>query len=176
MSAVSASPAMRRFVDYFGALGRRWGLPSEACRVHAHLYLVARPATEEDLGAALGLDKDAVKNALAFLVDYRMIKRAGNSSWRTGGDPWDLLAGGLEERRRRELIPALATLSRCRDEALTDGKTNGVAARQIGKMLELVEGLASLDIQARRLSPRLLRGLVGLSSRTARIMDHALRR
>jgi hypothetical protein len=36
--------ATHRFVDYFGELGPLWGLPSDACRVHAYLYLVARPA------------------------------------------------------------------------------------------------------------------------------------
>ena len=174
MSANNLSPAFRRFVDYFGELGARWGLPAEACRVHAFLYLVPGPSSETDLTSALDLDDAALAEATAFLVDYQLVRRVGASGWQTSGDPWDMLARGLEQRRRRELPPALSTLRDCHSDAVSDDQIDPRSVRQIAKMLELFEDLAAIDSRTRNLSPHLLRGLVGLSGRASRFLDRAL--
>ena len=171
MTAASLTPAMRRFVDFFGGLGPRWGLQADPCRVHAYLYLVARPTAEADIAGALGVDGEAVAAALAYLDRWRMVGRAGSALWQVCGDPWDMLMSGLEERRRDEIDPALSTLRDCRAEALRD-RDPGVG-RRISAVLDLVEDLAAIDTQARRLSPRFMRQVVGLSGRAARFMDRA---
>ena len=173
MSDVLGTPATRRFVEYFGELGQRWGLPRDACRVHALLYLVAAPLQEAEIAAATDLDDPATREALAFLLDYQLVIGAASSGWRTGSDPWDMLASGLEQRRRRELPPALTLLRDCHREAVADGATSRTAVRQIARMLELVEGLAALDAQTHRLSPHLIRGIVGASGRAARFVNRA---
>jgi len=175
MMAEMASPAVERFVDYFGELGQRWGLPAAACRVHAYLYLVARSVPETDLAAALRLEADDFRDALAFLIEYRMVDREAPASWRADGDPWDMLLRGLEQRRLRELPAALSVLRGCHREALAEKTAGRSLAGQIGKVLALVEDLAAIDAQAQRLSPRLLRGLVGISGRAARLADRAFR-
>jgi len=48
-----------------------------------------------------------------------------------------------------------------------------MVSRRIGAVLDLAEDLASIDAQARRLSPRFMRQMVGLSGRAARFMDRA---
>jgi hypothetical protein len=167
VTAVGDGPAARRFVDYFGELGSRWGLPAEACRVHAFLYLVGSPADQARICAAIDSSQQAVDEAIAFLLDYRMIHVAGPAAWATGDDPWEMLTGGLAERRRREIEPGLATLREC--HRLASQGDRGVALR-IGKLLTLAEDLASLELQTRRVSPQVLRGLLGLSSRAARLL------
>jgi DNA-binding transcriptional regulator GbsR (MarR family) len=169
------SAAMQRFVDYFAELGPRWGLPAEACRVHAYLYLVAMPVAEDEMASVLALDAAAVAEALRFLVAYRMVDGAEDARWRSSGDPWDMLLSGLEQRRQRELPLALATLRDCHREALAERTPGRAVAVQMGKMLALAEDLAAIDAQAQRLSPRLLRGLVGISGRAARFADRAFR-
>lgn len=167
-------PPMRRFIDYLGELGPRWGLPACACRVHGYLYAIARPATEPDLRGALDLKGPELAEALAWLGDFRLATSA-NGAWRTNTDPWELLLRGLEERRRREIDPALDLLRGCqRDMAATDA--DGKMARaQIAKMIALVEDLAAIDVQARRLSPQTLRRLVGLGGRVGRLINRTLR-
>ncbi len=78
---MSLPTAMQRFVDYFGDLGPRWGLPAAACRVHAYLYLVARPVAEGDIAAALELDGAELEEALGFLADYRMAEGSSGAAW-----------------------------------------------------------------------------------------------
>jgi DNA-binding transcriptional regulator GbsR (MarR family) len=169
---VSSSAAVTTFVDYFGELGPRWGLPADACRAHAFLYLAGGPVAEADIAEGAGLAPDAATTALAFLADYKMITPAGEGAWTTGGDPWDIMMGGLRERRRREIGPALAKLRDCHRRAREDSQGRAVALR-IGRMLSLAEDLAAIDAQAARLSPSMLKGLVGLSSRAARLASQA---
>ncbi len=174
MTGDTLSPAIGHFVDLFGEIGPRWGLPAQACRAHAFLYVQARPCSEPDIAAALGLDESALKEALAFLIDHRMIATAGPGLWRTSTDPWHALFDGLEARRQRELPPALARLRQCQTQARTEGGASRLAALQIAKMLRLVEDLAAIDQQAQRFSPQTLRGLLTMSGRAARFMERAL--
>jgi DNA-binding transcriptional regulator GbsR (MarR family) len=163
--------SMKTFIDYFGELGARWGLDASACRVHAYLYLVAQPATTTEIAEALASDAAAVGSALAYLSDWRMATPSSADRWSVGGDPWQMLFAGLEERRRRELAPALATLQACRADAARDGATALAVRRRIAEVLDLVEDIAAIDLQARRISPTVMRGLIGLSGRAARFMD-----
>src|SRR5262249_12622082 len=152
-------------------LGPRWGLQADACRVHAYLYLVSRPRSEVDIASALDLASEAVAAALAYLARWRMVGQAGTGLWQVGGDPWEMLMSGLEERRRDEIEPALSTLRECHASALRD--RDPTVGRRIGAVLDLVEDLAAIDTQARRLSPQFMRQMVGLSGRAARFMDRA---
>lgn len=174
MSATPISLSMRKFIDYFGELGPRWGLDANACRVHAYLYLIARPANEESIGSALDIAAETVSDALAYLLEFRMIAKAETVGWQAGNDPWEMLFAGLEERRRRELEPALSALRHCHTEAARDEATSRSVQRRMGDVLGLVEDLAAVDLQARRVSPQFLRQLIGVSGRAARFIDRTL--
>jgi DNA-binding transcriptional regulator GbsR (MarR family) len=176
VSAAPASPAMRRLIDFLGELGPRWGLPAGACRVHGYLYLVARPATDADLAAAVDLADGGLADALKWLADYGLIERTPSGGWRTESDPWELMMRALEERRRREIAPALELLRDCQRAALAEAGRDRAVALQIGKLLALAEDLAAIDMQARRLSPRALRQMIGIGGRAARFIDRTLGR
>jgi len=167
---MTPSPAVRRLLDYLAALGPRWGLPADACRLHGYLYVLARPAPEAALREALALG-DGFDAALAWLVDYRLVEQ-DDGGWRTDSDPWELVVRALDERRQRELGPALAMLRDCRRDVRQDG--DRAAEMQVGKLLALAEDIAAIDAQARRLSSRTLRRAIGLGGLAARLIDRAL--
>ena len=114
--------------------------------------------------------------ALAWLAEYGLIQNASSGAWRTDSDPWDLMMRALEERQRREVGPALDLLRDCRRAALAERGRDRAVAAQIGKLLELVEELAAINMQAQRLSPRTLRQMVGLGGLAARFLDRTLGR
>jgi DNA-binding transcriptional regulator GbsR (MarR family) len=174
MSAAASASATRRLADYLGELGPRWGLPAGACRVHGYLYVVARPMSEATLREALALDATALAEALTWLVDYRLVERAEDARWRTDRDPWELVMRALDERRQRELGPALTLLRACQRDLRDAGEH--VAQAQVGKLLALVDDIAAIDAQARRLSPRALRQMVGIGGIAARLIDRTLGR
>lgn len=162
--------AMRSFVDYFGELGPRWGLDCQACRVHAFLYLTGGTTLAGDIAGPLGLDLSQVREALRYLADWRVAEEDSPGAWRTGSEPWDMLFAGLEERRRREIGPALKTLTQCYGDA-REARVDRALLRRIGAVKALVEDLAALDSQVRRFSPRWLRAATALGGSAARLAD-----
>ena len=161
-----ASEAARdRLIAWLGELGPRWGLPADACRVHGHLYLSASAASAHGLASRLGISEREVDEALAWLASRDLAQQDGASRWHTGADPWELVTTALEHRRAQELRPALELLRTSRREAARDP----ILARQITRLLQLVEDIAAIDAQARRLSPATLRTLLGAGGRVARL-------
>jgi DNA-binding transcriptional regulator GbsR (MarR family) len=167
------TPPMRQFIDYFGEVGQRWGLDGSACRVHAFLYLVARASTAADIAIDLSIDEVEARRTLDYLAEWKMVDRAYDT-YSVGSDPWRMLFAGIEERRRRELEPALATLRSCRAEAARGSATSASVRHRIGRVVDLVEDIASLDIVARRLSPTALRRAMTLSGRAAQFLERTL--
>lgn len=172
---VRRTAALGRFIDYLGELGPRWGLPAEPCRIHAYLYVIARPATEEEIRRVIARTAPQVAEALEWLCDYRLVTKVG-AAWRTSADPWELLLRGLEERRRREIGPALELLRECLGGLNRKESADRTASRQIGKLVDLVEDVAAIDTQAQRLSPQTLRRFVSIGGRVSRFLNRDHRR
>jgi len=176
VTIAKASPTVERVVAFLGDLGARWGLPSEACRVHGYLYLLAKPLTEAELRAQLGASEATLREALTWLAEYRLIEHSGPDGWRTESDPWELMIRALEERQRREVDPALDLLRDCRRAALAEGTRQRTVAAQIDKLLRLVEDLAAISRQTRRLSASAIGRMIGLGGFAARVFDRTLGR
>ena len=167
--------SVQRLVDFLGELGQRWGLPARACRVHGYLYLIARPVSEPELGKILKLDRSALTEALGWLSEYGLVARV-DRYWRTDTDPWSLMLRALDERRQREVDPTLSLLRECYAATPPDTIQDRTVRLQVGKLLALVEDLAAIDVQTRRLPPHALRQLVGVGGRAARFLDRAFGR
>jgi DNA-binding transcriptional regulator GbsR (MarR family) len=162
----ASEDARTRLIEWLADVGPRWGVPADACRVHGHLYLTATPASADELARSVGLGEEAVGEALAWLAGHDLVEKVQPSRWRTGLDPWELVTSSLEQRRARELGPALEVLRTSRRQAAGDP----LLERQIGRLLDLVEDIAAIDRQARRLSPATLRTLLGVGGRISRFM------
>jgi DNA-binding transcriptional regulator GbsR (MarR family) len=171
---MNRTPAISRFIEYFGELGPRWGLGSDTCRVHAFLYLAGAAVSRKQIIDALSLSDIQANEALEDLAQWGMARRNADGSWDGSGEPWDLLFAALEERRRRELQPALDMLRQCQKEVALDGVTPLALRARITRLLSLVEDLAAIDLQSRRLSSNTLSRLVTIGGRTARMLDRLL--
>jgi DNA-binding transcriptional regulator GbsR (MarR family) len=167
------SPAMEHFVAYFGELGPRWGLQPDTCRIHALLYLTARPMSLDEICIVLSLQTDAGREALDDLLGWRMAHEAEQEKWYGSGEPWDLLFSAIEERRKREIPEAVAMLEKCEKEARADDITPAPVTQRISRLRELVDDIAAIDLQASRFSPRSLARLIGVGGKAARIMNRA---
>ena len=159
--------ARRAFSDLIGEIGAAWGLPEDACRVHALLYVRASGMSLADIGSALDLTNEAVSAAMAFLQDYELAWSPRDTIFEAHADPWEALMKGLDQRRGRDLPTMRKSLEDCRG---TLGAAAGREAEQISKMIDLVDDLSAIHAQAFRVSPRLLRGVVGMSGRAARLL------
>ena len=165
----SATAPAARFIDAIGALGAAWGLPRDACRLHALLYLAQSGIDRAGMVSVLNLSEEEVAVALSFLEEYKLAWTLGDGLYKAHDDPWDALSVGLGERRARDLPAMRATLLRCREDMSATGGSAASPAAQIDKMINLVGDLSAIHAQAFRLPPRLLRGMIDISGRAARL-------
>jgi DNA-binding transcriptional regulator GbsR (MarR family) len=165
MTTPTVSPAMRAVIDHLQELGPRWGLKRDTCAAHGVLYLVGRPMARSDLARCLGLDEAAIED----LVGWRMARRTPAGLVGASGEPWDLLFAAFEERRRRELVPALKVLTAAARSAASDG-TPRATAQRIRSLLDLVRDLSTIGDQVGQLSSRTLARLISLGGRVSRIL------
>jgi DNA-binding transcriptional regulator GbsR (MarR family) len=75
-----------------------------------------------------------------------------------------------EGRKQREIDPMLATLARCRDEAMTDGSDPAVAKR-IAAMHEFVTSMTGWYDQVKRIPRPVLRKLMAMGAKVARFVS-----
>ena len=170
MSGTALSLAALRVVDWLGEVGSRWGLPEHACRVHAMLYLAAKPMPATVLPEALGLDAAAVSLALDWLEAHRLVE-ASPAGWRTGVDPWALMLQTLETRRTQELGQARIVIDQWNRERHAE---DPLVSRQAARLFDLVEDIAAIDAGTRGLSASTTRRLIGLGGRAARLFGNGI--
>lgn len=125
MNTTTHSPATIRLIELPGELGPRRRLPAQACRVHGYLYPALRPAPAAELGHQLSPEGPALADAPVWLNDYHLLERVSVGMRRTHRDSWHPAIRILQDRRRRELGPALNVLRDCHSDALAGGTLNG---------------------------------------------------
>lgn len=166
---MEVTPSMRAVIAHLGEVGPRWGVRRETCAVHALLYLAGRPLDRGAIASALGLDLPTTEAAIADLLDWKMAERLPSGCIGTNGQPWDLLAAAFEERRRREIEPALRAFSAAVRDAQRDG-TPPVVVSRITALFDLVKDVSAITGQFGRLSSRTLMRLVSLGGRASRLI------
>ena len=170
MSTAALSSAAMQIVTWLGEVGLRWGLPTVACRVHAVLYLNAKPIPAIAINELLGLDSTETTQALDWLQAQGLIE-ASAAGWRTDIDPWALMMRTLETRRTHELGEARTVIDRWRGERCRE---DPLISRQAERLFDLVDDIAAIDAGARGLSPATTRRLIGLGGRAARLFDKTI--
>jgi DNA-binding transcriptional regulator GbsR (MarR family) len=174
---MNLSPAMQAFVTHWGAMGDRWGVNRSIAQIHALLYLSDEPLPAETIAETLGLARSNVSTALRELQGYGLVEvthLAGDRRdfLRAKQDPWDMLLAIVEERKRREIDPALDMLRACEAEAAADGGATPDSVRaRLTAMRALLEQLDELYGRMRRIPRPLLRRVVTLGERIARLVQ-----
>lgn len=166
---MTPSPAMQDVIAHFAELGPRWGLKAETAAAHTLLYLAGTPMSRAALAATLQWDEATAQAAIDDLVGWRMARRTRDGVMATGGKPWDLLFAAFEERRRREIEPAVQALAQAMRSAAHDGTPAG-AAQRIRDLHALARDLAAIAARVGQFSSSTLTRLVGLGGSLSRII------
>jgi hypothetical protein len=107
-------------------------------------------------------------------ISYRRTRRLAHGAKSekgligASGEPWDLLFAALEERRRREIEPALRALAAAVKRGQNDG-TPFRTSQRIRNLLELVRDLSTIGSKVGQLPPRAMARLVGFGGRIFRM-------
>ena len=166
---VELTPAMRGVLAYFEELGPRWGLQPKSCAVHALLYLVGKPLGPDEIADTLELDRSFATAAINDLVEWHVVKTGADGRVWTDGEPWDLLFAGMEERRRREIGPALHTIGEASKLATDDGTPRATVMR-IHNLRDLLHDLSALGDQLGRLPSSAIKRFVRLGGQVSKYL------
>ncbi len=168
--AKQLTPSMREIIDYFAELGPRWGLEPNTCAVHALLYLTRSKLSHEEIADYLELDAATSKAAMDDLVEWRMAELSDDGCVYTDGEPWDLLSAGLEERRRREIGPALAAIGGAAATSATDGTPRMTAVR-IHQLHELLQDLSAISGRMDKLPSNTMKHAIRLGGQMSKLFS-----
>lgn len=170
------SSAMHSFVRHWGEMGARWGVNRSVAQIHALLYLSGRPLPADDIVEVLGIARSNVSTSLRELQNFSLIELEHVSGdrrdhFRAKQDPWDMLLAIVEERKRREIDPALEMMRTCVAAAEEDRETPPDVRARLINMLKLLEQLDELYGRLRRVPRALLKRVVKLGDKITSLIQ-----
>ena len=119
------SPVTQQFILHWGEMSSRWGINRTVAQIHALLYLSPEPLNAEQIAGALSVARSNVSTSLRELQAWgivRVVHLLGDrrDHFETMEDAWQMFQVILEQRKRREIDPTVATLTELVAEAGTE--------------------------------------------------------
>lgn len=140
--------AKDEFVSQWGALGTQWGINRTMAQIHALLMIAPEALTTDEVMAELQISRGNAHSNLKELVAWgllRVVVKRGERReyFEAEKDVWQIFTIVARERKRREIDPALAVLSRCVEESRDIKTADGKAFYDQMRALEDFVGFAS---------------------------------
>ena len=132
------------FIAQWGVMGTQWGINRTMAQVHALLMTSVEPMSTDEVMAALDISRGNAHTNLKELVNWgllRIVTKKGERREFFEGekDVWEMFRLIMKERKRRELDPALAVLTRCKKETASLKSVEAKAFnQQMGELEEFV--------------------------------------
>ena len=162
----------QEFIELWGDMGARWGVPRSMTELHALLYIVGAPMNTDEIMKQLSISRGNASMTLRTLLDWGIITRTHRPDDRKDyyiaeQDVWKLFATVARARKRRELEPLTARLNSLSLKSNADSTSDGVAHRErIESMLQFIiqfDGLSERFLSMGGLSLDILSKLIGSS-------------
>jgi DNA-binding transcriptional regulator GbsR (MarR family) len=140
--------ARDEFVSQWGALGTQWGINRTMAQIHALLMIAPQAMTTDEVMQELEISRGNAHTNLKELVTWgllRVVVKKGERReyFEAEKDVWQIFTIVARERKRREIDPALAILSKCADDTQGIDSAEGKAFHGQMKALEEFVGFAS---------------------------------
>ncbi len=171
---VHLTAAQKKFIERWGEIGTRWGINRTVGRVHALLFVSSKPYTAEEIAEALSVSRSNVSTSMQELRRWGLVEVVHGLGERRDvfvavKNAWELGLRVLDERKRREIDPAVEILRDCIREAEKDGGDAQATAR-LREMLQFCELMDAWYVRIRRLSPDALRRLTRLGGKLEKLL------
>lgn len=169
------SPAVERFVLYWGDMGGQWGVNRSVAQVHALLYLSDRPLTADAIAERLGIARSNVSNSLRELTGWKLVRRVPVSGDRRDHfeaetDLWEMFTRIAAGRKEREIDPAIEAIRLCLAEADGDRAIDPVALRRMKEMSGFLTTLDRWYGQMLGVPPTKLMALINMGSKVVGLL------
>jgi DNA-binding transcriptional regulator GbsR (MarR family) len=140
------SPTAQRFVLQWGEMSAQWGISRSMAQIHALLYISPEPLTAEEISETLGLARSNVSTSLRELRAWgivRLVHRLGErpDRFECVDDAWQMLLEILEQRKRREIDPAIEILQACVKKASESKTEDAHTSKRMSELLDLLSSM-----------------------------------
>lgn len=140
--------ARDEFVAQWGALGTQWGINRTMAQIHALLMTAPQAMTTDEVMDDLEISRGNAHTNLKELVAWGLVKAVVKKGERRDffeaeKDVWQIFTIVARERKRREIEPALAILSKCAEDSSGIKTAEGIAFHEQMRALEDFVGFAS---------------------------------
>ncbi len=137
--------ARGRFIDSWGEMGPRWGIPKTMAQIHALLMVSEKALSTDDIMQELAISRGNANMNLRSLADWGLIRRVfvkgdRKEYFQSEKDVWHMFCRIARERKRREIEPVVETLEECLGLAGKD-KAAALFRERVTQLLELVRVL-----------------------------------
>src|SRR5690606_26178952 len=141
---MNLSPTAQKFILHWGEMGTRWGVNRTVAQIHALLYLSPHPLNAEDIAETLAVARSNVSTSIHELRSFDLVKVVHvmgdrRDHFEAVHDVWDIFTCIAEQRKKREIDPALQLLRECVEEAKHDKDLPSASRQRLGNMLDFVE-------------------------------------
>src|SRR3954469_24570230 len=148
------SPVLQKFILHWGEMGTRWGINRTVAQIHALLYLSPRPLHAEEIAETLSVARSNVSGGLKELQSWGIVKVIHvlgdrRDHFESMTDVWQMFRIIVEERKRREVAPALTVLRQCIEEPET--RDDKYTHERLAAMLSFFETMMDFYENARNI-------------------------
>ena len=120
--AAKLKETRERFVSQWGVMGTQWGINRTMAQIHALLMTSAEAISTDEVMEELAISRGNAHTNLKELVNWglvRIVTRKGERKeyFEAELDVWEIFRRIVQERKRREIDPALNLLQGCMAES-----------------------------------------------------------
>ena len=172
--ARALSPTAQKYVLQWGELGTKWGINRTVAQIHALLYISQRPLTAGEIAETLAAAQSNVSTSLKELQGWRLIRTVPvlgdrREHFESLPDVWEMFKIVLDERKRREVDPALEMLREC-SAALGKSPADAHMARRLTAMKDFFEEASDWYTEVKPIPISTLRRLMRLGGKVQKFL------
>ncbi len=174
------NPIITEFILHWGEMGSRWGINRTIAQIHALLYISPKALTAEEISETLSVARSTVSTGLRELQSWGLIKVVHvlgdrKDHFEIIGDVWEMFRAVLDERKRRELDPALSMLQETVAEFETSAEGDPAMHEKMIELLDFFETASEIYEQAQVLPTETLVQIAKKRDTISKILNLATR-
>lgn len=170
------SPVMEKFILFWGEMGSTWGINRTVAQIYAMLYLSPEPMTAEEISETLSLARSTVSTGLRELQGWGVVKvvhQFGDrrDHFETMSDLWEIFRSIVNERKRRELDPALEILRESVANLENEDPHHPYVEERLMDMLEFLEAITTIYDQFETMPTEKLKKYAQMGESIVRVLN-----
>ena len=172
------TPIAQQFIIHWGEMGERWGINRAVAQIHALLYVSKEALTAEEIAEALSVARSNVSTSLRELQGWGVVTVAHvlgdrRDRFQTYSDVWEMFRAILDERKRREVDPAVERLRECVVESTQSKEADAHVTQRLRELLDFFETMTAWYEQVHRLPRATVLKVIKLGQRVSALLEKA---